>query len=63
MRAYIPEVQVLRVLETGVDELFDLAVDPGNQLGERQLLGERSLGTQAWKNKGQDTVVSSETAV
>lgn len=36
-------MQVFRVFQTGVDELFELAVDFWHKLGEGKLLGERKL--------------------
>lgn len=39
----VPEMQVFRVFQTSIDELFELAVDFWHKLGEGKLLGERKL--------------------
>lgn len=54
----IPEVQVFRVFQTGIDELFKLAVDFWHKLGERKLLGEGKLEEEK-RNKGKRRVMTS----
>lgn len=44
-------MQVFRVFQTGVDELFELAVDFWHKLGEGKLLGERKLEETEQKKK------------
>lgn len=39
----VPEVQVFRVFQTSIDELFELAVHFWHKLREGKLLGERKL--------------------
>lgn len=44
-------MQVFRVFQTGVDELFELAVDFWHKLGEGKLLGKRKLEETEEKKK------------
>lgn len=50
--ASVPEMQIFRVLQTGVDELFELTVDFWHKLGEGELLGEGKLEEIEQKIKG-----------